>query len=250
MRRRRLAVVVTSLAVGLGLGACDTDDGREMREPSDLQRLRLEGTSTTTTSTTTLAPTTAPVLPTPPSTDAAVSVADSAADPTGSAAGLPLGPQSAGSAGGGTTEAAGLRAPWVDGGPIDVAYTCDGEGQTPLIEWDAPPAGTAELALTVVDDDANGYVHWTVVALPAAAGSIGGGAPATAGVEGRNSRSGTGWTPPCPPAGTAHDYRVTLHFLEQQLEEATDAAPSALVAAIEAVSFGEWTVTGSYQRAG
>lgn len=267
MRRRCLAVVATAVLVGVGLGACDTDDGREMREPTELQRWRQEGTTTTSTSTTTLPPTTPPIL---------ITVADSAAadsstpDSSGSGAtessgsfgssdsfgsadvsAQPDGSEAALVADGSAAPAdLGLTAPWADGGDIDTVFTCDGAGEAPLIEWDAPPAGTAELALTVLDENANGYVHWAVFGLPATAGSIGGGATLEAGTEGRNSRSGTGWTGPCPPAGTTHQYRVTLHFLSQQLEETADAAPSALVAAIEAATFDDVSITGTYQRAG
>ncbi|WP_117000762.1 YbhB/YbcL family Raf kinase inhibitor-like protein [Desertimonas flava] len=257
-RRRCLAVVATSILIGVGIGACDTDDGREMREPTELQRWRQEGTSTTTTSTTTLPPTTPPILLTVPDSIPVDSSGDTSADTSaGSVAEDVADVSDAGlvTPGSGVTADSaagpdGLTAPWTDGGEIDGAFTCDGAGEAPLIEWAEPPAGTTELALTVIDEDANGYVHWAVFGLPATAGSIGGGTTLDAGTEGRNSRSGTGWTGPCPPAGTSHQYRVTLHFLDQQLEETADAAPSALVAAIRALTFDEVSITGTYQRAG
>ena len=49
--------------------------------------------------------------------------------------------------------------------------------RSPLITWTAPPDGTAELAVSVIDPDANGFVHWLVIGLPAEAGSVGGGEP-------------------------------------------------------------------------
>lgn len=257
-RRRCLAVVATSVLIGVGLGACDTDDGREMRDPTELQRWRLSGTTTTSSSTTTLPPTTPPVLATIPDSSANDSASDSlpadvsdpdASEPDGSEVAL-VGPGASAATGDPSTNTAGLAAPWPDGGAIDVAYTCDGAGDAPLIEWSAPPDDTAELALTFVDADANSYVHWVVFGLPATAGSIGGDAPPDVGTEGRNSRSGVGWTSVCPPVGTAHGYVVTLHFLSQQLEETADAAPSALVAAIQAVTFDEASLTGTYERLG
>lgn len=267
VRRRCLAVVTTSVLVGIGLAACDTDDGREMREPTELQRWRLEGTTTTTTSTTTLPPTTPPILLTTPDSASSDSMDPLDSSDPGAASNPDASAPSLGGGNGGgidpdlgtdpaafdpadAADAAGLTAPWPDGGAIEAAFTCDGAGDAPLIEWEAPPAGTVELALTVLDDDANGYVHWAVFGLPATAGSIGGATTLDAGTEGRNSKSGTGWTGPCPPAGTTHEYRVTLYYLDQQLEETADAAPSALVAAIEAVAFDEVSITGTYQRAG
>ena len=71
--------------------------------------------------------------------------------------------------------------------------------EVPLITWTAPPEGTAELALSVVDPDANGWVHWLVVGLPPEAGSVGGGEPLVDGAyRGRQlvRRGGLGRTVP------------------------------------------------------
>ena len=110
--------------------------------------------------------------------------------------------------------------PWDDGATIPVEFTCDGDEAVPLITWTAPPDGTAELAVSVVDRDADGFVHWLVVGLPPEAGSVGGGEPLVTGAtEGVNSFGDPGWAGPCPPPGDRpHTYQFTLHVLDQATE--------------------------------
>ncbi|BCZ78520.1 hypothetical protein PTKU64_21950 [Paraburkholderia terrae] len=51
----------------------------------------------------------------------------------------------------------------------------DGENVSPALQWDAPPADTQSLALTVYDPDAptgSGFWHWVVVNIPADARSL------------------------------------------------------------------------------
>jgi hypothetical protein len=81
---RRLLVCALPVAAAVALVACDTDDGREMREPSSMQRLNLSQTSTTTSST--LAPVLTPA-PTEPATTAAAptTAAPSSAAPSSTA---------------------------------------------------------------------------------------------------------------------------------------------------------------------
>ena len=64
-----------------------------------------------------------------------------------------------------------------DGQPIPVQYTCDGAGQTPILHWNDPPAGTKSFALAIDDPDAQSgtFRHWGVFDIPASARSIGGG---------------------------------------------------------------------------
>src|SRR5262249_2263831 len=63
----------------------------------------------------------------------------------------------------------------------------------------------------VVDPDANGFVHWTVLDLkPTTTGLPRGVAPtATSVQQGRNDFGNVGYGGPCPPSGT-HPYRFTL----------------------------------------
>ncbi len=217
------------LAVAALLAACDTDDGRQLRPPTDAQRAAM-----TTTTTTDAAP--VPEVP-----GAVVGTAGTGGT-AGSGAVTSVPP---------ATDVAAptftLTTPWPDGGPIDARFTCDGEDISPALSWTAPPEGTAELALMVTDDDAGGFVHWAVAGIPAAAGGIAEGETIPGAIEGVTSFGEPGWGGPCPPSGT-HTYRFSLYALSQQAEvsEGFGSADLAVYTASASLTVAE--ATGTYAR--
>jgi Raf kinase inhibitor-like YbhB/YbcL family protein len=177
--RRLTSLAVTGAAVlAIGLAACDTDDGRSMEPPDEGQRVAMP--TTTSSTSTTLVPGLGDTLP--------------------------------------PVEAFVVSTPWISGGAIDTRYSCDGEGVAPALRWTAPPAGAVELAIVVSDDNAPDFVHWAVAGIAPAAGEVTEGATIADAIEGRNSAGSAGWTPPCPPPGETHTYRVTVYALSQQSE--------------------------------
>ena len=141
--------------------------------------------------------------------------------------------------------------PWDDGAAIPVEYTCDGADDVPLITWTAPPDGTAELALSVIDPDADGFVHWLVIGLPAEAGSVGGGEPLVDGAaEAINSlrqpRVGR-----AVPAAWRRPAHVPVHAARPRpaVELPADTPTNDLLAAVEAATARSATFTGTYERA-
>lgn len=312
MRRRRL---VRSLALALpvvsasGLAACDTNDGRDMKEPDPYQAYVLENsTPSTTSTTTTIAP--PPTAPAPSTTVAAIvdaldtvdgsiavsgpetaapatgdSAAASVSDPgsdstpatTPSSSVAPPPPSSAISPSSSATATAGtaagsvdpslpvdtfaesigladLRAagvdftgPWPSGGEIALEYTCNGDGEVPLLTWTAPPEGTVEMAVVVVDETAENFAHWIVIALPPDAGSLGGLDPVVIGTEATNSGGQIGWAPPCPDDPGVHTYRSTLYALDEAVGLPAESDPGELIQAIEASAIGAASFAGTYQ---
>jgi Raf kinase inhibitor-like YbhB/YbcL family protein len=205
------------LAGVVAVAACDTGDGKELREPTDAQRAAM---STTTTSTSTT------LADVPPDVGELTTTTSSTVDVAFS-----------------------LQLPWPPGGPIDVRFTCDGEDRSPLLIWSTPPAGTVELALLVTDDDADGFVHWAVAGIPATAGEVGEGAEITGAIEGRNDFGDPGWGGPCPPPGAPHTYRFSLYALSQQAELPDDFTGDDLAGVAAAANIGVAEATGEYTRA-
>lgn len=137
-----------------------------------------------------------------------------------------------------------LTASWIDGATVPGRQTCLGDGVSPALTWANVPPGTIESAITVIDDDAGGFVHWIVYAIrPDQLGLIEGQLPDVA-VEALNSALERAFEPLCPPAGETHRYRFTLYALNQQLEVADDAGASDVIAQIEATTIEQASVFG------
>ena len=209
MPSQRAAFLVCAVIVSTGaLAGCDTGDGRTLADPPPGA--------------------TVPPLPTTSTTGAAV------VNP-------PVGSEEA------TTMV--LASPaFGSGQPIPSRYACEGDNVSPPLAWSEVPAGTVELALTVVDPDASGgqFVHWAVAGLdPALPGLDEGSVPETA-VEARNDSSEFGWFGPCPPAGETHRYVFTLYALSAASGVAEGIAGADAVQEI-AVAPGEAaTLTGTF----
>jgi Raf kinase inhibitor-like YbhB/YbcL family protein len=123
-----------------------------------------------------------------------------------------------------------------DGAAIPPSYRCaddDHLGESPPLAWSAGPAGTAAYAVTVVDTDANGFLHWGLLDLPAtttslAAGFSPGGALPAGVREARNGYGRTGYGGPCPPTGQTHHYVVTVWALDKPVDAVEDVSDAAL----------------------
>ncbi len=126
-RRPRPFVLVLATVAVLSVAACDTGDGKQLR-PFD------PDSTTTSTQAPTIDTGTLPSVPIESTPDNPLGVAGTDAEPV----------------------AAGFRlfAPWAEGAPIDARHTCDGDDISPAVSWSAPPAGTIEMAVSLVDESA------------------------------------------------------------------------------------------------
>jgi hypothetical protein len=203
----RLSAAV--LLAGLTVTAACSDDGRDLAEPSAEQ--------TTTTEA-------------PPATASTPSADDT------QPAGFETGPD-------GFTVRVDQFLP---GEPIPVAMTCEGEGEEPVVTWQNVPVAAQELALSVTDPDADGFVHWLVVGID----------PSLAGLDGAdlppgstpmvNDAGESAWFGPCPPPGQAHDYVFTLYALAEpsSLDPAGPAADA--VSILAGAALATTTVAGTF----
>lgn len=139
-------------------------------------------------------------------------------------------------------------APWRQGAPIDARYTCIGADVSPPISWSAAPAGTVEIAITMSDDQAPGFVHWAIAGIDPSATTIPEGGVLPGVIRGVNGSGTQGYTGPCPPAGQTHSYELAIHFLGSQIELGDGASGADMVLAINAVTIARAVVTGTSGR--
>ncbi|HRF48689.1 MAG TPA: YbhB/YbcL family Raf kinase inhibitor-like protein [Anaerolineales bacterium] len=98
-------------------------------------------------------------------------------------------------------------------------YACPdfgGEDLSPALAWGELPAGTQSLALTMLDPDAGGYIHWLVANIPPDATGFDEGQIPIGAVAGWTTNGITGYFGPCPEA--THRYVFTLYALDVATE--------------------------------
>jgi hypothetical protein len=134
-----------------------------------------------------------------------------------------------------------------EGESVPTRFSCDGDGVSPPLAWDAVPDGTAAFALLVTDPDAGGFVHWVLSDIPGDVGELPEGEGDTIGKPGRNSGGGTGWTGPCPPSGE-HRYEFRLYALSEPLGLSEAASADDLRAAVSDLAVGQGMLTAVYAR--
>jgi Raf kinase inhibitor-like YbhB/YbcL family protein len=116
---------------------------------------------------------------------------------------------------------------------------CNGENQSPALEWVNPPSGTRGFAVTCYDPDAptgSGWWHWQIFDIPQTekglargAGNPEGRRPAGA-VQSRNDYGEVGYGGPCPPPGDKpHRYVFTVYALKVGKLDTPQNASCALV---------------------
>lgn len=138
-----------------------------------------------------------------------------------------------------------------DGEGLDPCFTADEEDAVaPPLEWNAPPAGTEELALVVEDPDAPApepFCHWLVWGLAPQQGKLlEGEAPPRVG---KNAFGNSEWLLPDPPTGHgAHDYVFQLFALDAPLSLMPGATRGDLLAAMDGHVTGAAVLTGTYAR--
>jgi LemA protein len=135
-----------------------------------------------------------------------------------------------------------------DGTEIPVRFTCRGDQLSPALEWSGVPLDTSSLALVVRDLNAGGFVHWVVTHIDPFVQSVGeNGLPEDA-LEGRNSGGSSGWTSPCPPAGSGvHTYEFSLLALVDPVTVPLDAPAEQIAAALESAAVERAVLTARFR---
>jgi phosphatidylethanolamine-binding protein (PEBP) family uncharacterized protein len=239
-RLSTIAVPVMTLVLGSLLSACDTGDGTTLQEP---------------VAPTTTAPIDTAPLPSLPLTDAVLPGSD---DPTSTVD--VANDTEVDDAESGDIEFDDITdvdtfsviAPWTDGDPLNPTHTCDGAGVAPDIAWTGVPDGTAELALSLVDEsnliDGQPFVHWVVAGIDPAVGQLVPDDFPPGAFEAINSSGDVGYSTPCPDPGTTGVYVLRLFAAGQQVEAFFETPAAEVLDNIEAVSFGVASLSGTVTR--
>lgn len=149
-----------------------------------------------------------------------------------------------------------------NGRAIPRQYTGEGQDVSPPLAWDAPPAGTQQLALICDDPDAptpQPWVHWVIYALPADLRALPEGLPRKPKLDkpvtarqGKNSwprGDVIGYRGPLPPPGRGvHHYHFRLYALDTKLDLPPGATQDELLAAMKDHVLAEGELIGTYQR--
>jgi Raf kinase inhibitor-like YbhB/YbcL family protein len=229
--RRLVTLSISLVAVTIFAAGCK-NDGREMRPALPSQ----DGSVSTT------APSTVPdteddffdTIGTDPALPAgAVEVSSTLGAGIGSSTIAPL------------SQPLTVTAPWRDGGPIDAIYTCTGDNVSPALTWTAAPAGTQEIAITLIDQDA-GFDHWTMAGIAPSVTSLGENTPPEGAVAALNGSGTAGYAGPCPPSGTTHTYRITVHYLSRALLLTSGGAAADMRTSIDEATLATAQVTGTF----
>ena len=143
-------------------------------------------------------------------------------------------------------------------GKIPSKYTCEGDDQSPPLEWTDAPAGTKSFALIVDDPDAPDpakpqrvYVHWVVYNIPPDVKRIdenGWKSKMPAGsATGMNDFGRQGWGGPCPPIGR-HRYFFKLYALDTTLSALSSPKKKDVENAMKGHILGQAELMGTYQK--
>jgi len=118
------------------------------------------------------------------------------------------------------------------GGAIPATYTCQGQDISPPLRFSGIPPAARELDLVMRDPDSPGgnFIHWRLTDMPGSTRVLAAGQTPPGTRVGRNDFGTIGYRGPCPPAGPAHHYVITL------------------IAHSGAALVGSGTLTGTYAR--
>lgn len=122
---------------------------------------------------------------------------------------------------------------------------------SPPLEWNEPPAGTAELVLLCEDPDAQGdtFTHWVVTAIPPESSAVAEGELPDSARVGRNGFGEVGWGGPRPPVGDdPHRYFFRLHAVDRQLDVRDGATAEDVHNAVDGHILATGTLVGRFGR--
>jgi Raf kinase inhibitor-like YbhB/YbcL family protein len=141
-----------------------------------------------------------------------------------------------------------IAAPWQDGAPLDVQFTCDGSRLSPSFNLAGFPEGTVTWGLSIVDQTAANAVHWVAANIDPAITQVDAGVVPAGAVQSLNRINKVGYAAPCPKAGEPHTYILTVYAVSQQLEVTDGMDAETMLTSLEAGSLGITSITFTVTR--
>jgi Raf kinase inhibitor-like YbhB/YbcL family protein len=136
---------------------------------------------------------------------------------------------------------------FADGATLDPVHSCDGADVPPALTITGVPPGAAELALTVTDLDAGGYVHWVIAGIPPTITVLEPGLLPPEAVAAVNDAGEAGWTGPCPREGDGpNTYELTVHATYEPIGLAPGTDGRAALDLIRSASVASDVLTATY----
>lgn len=133
---------------------------------------------------------------------------------------------------------------------LPATYTCDGKDTWPELTWRGVPAGTAELALYVMNLRPVGgelFYDWTVAGLDPSLTGIPSGRLPKGAVEGRNSSGKVGYSV-CPAKGSSETFLFALYALPEPLSVRRGFDPNAVRREIAQQAGNSGVMAAGYRR--
>lgn len=138
------------------------------------------------------------------------------------------------------------------GGAMPVAFTCDGDSQSPSLTWTPGPDRTVEYAIAMHHVPGPGDTHWywVIYNIPSTTYSIpaGGPAPGTLGTNSVNSE--LAYAPPCSKGPGEKIYTYTVYALSAAptFPTETQVSRDVLLDAISSTTLSSASFDVSYER--
>ena len=142
---------------------------------------------------------------------------------------------------------------FAEGQPIPLRFSAYGDGVSPPLQWDEPPAGTASFVLMVEDPDATShkpYVHWLAWNIPPATRQLPEAVTAADAtmVQGRNHHGDNAWFGPRPGGSSPHHYYFQLFALDSTLALPKTASRDDLLGAMKGHVLAAGKLLGTFAR--
>ena len=141
-----------------------------------------------------------------------------------------------------------IAAPWGEGGPIDVQFTCDGSKLSPNFDVVGFPEGTVTWGFSIVDQTALDAAHWVAANIDPAINRVDAGVVPEGAVQSVNRVQKVGYAAPCPKAGEPHTYVLTVYAVSQQLEVSDGMDAETMLISLEIGSLAMTSTTFTFTR--